>query len=51
MKQMLARPGRLLPDVIVVHTAGRPLRCPRIEVTDESETSFDVDGDLIVIEA
>jgi hypothetical protein len=35
MKQMLAQLAELQPDVVVVHTSGRTLRSPRIEMTDE----------------
>jgi hypothetical protein len=35
MRQALAQLAPLQPDTLVVHTGGRPLRLPRIEMTDE----------------
>lgn len=35
MKQALAQMGVTRPGVVVLHTGGRPLRFPRIEMTDE----------------
>lgn len=35
MRQVLAQIGVTQPGTVVVHTAGRPLRFPRIEMTDE----------------
>ncbi|HEY5922050.1 MAG TPA: hypothetical protein VIV11_10290 [Kofleriaceae bacterium] len=35
MKQALMQNGAFSPDTVVVHTWGRPLRSPRIEMTDE----------------
>jgi hypothetical protein len=35
MRQALAQLGALEPGTTVMHTAGRPLRLPRIEMTDE----------------
>jgi len=35
MRQALAQCGVTQPGTIVVHTAGRPLRFPRIEMTDK----------------
>lgn len=35
MKQALAQMGVAQPGTVVMHTGGRPLRFPRIEMTDE----------------
>lgn len=35
MRHALAQTGVTQPGTVVVHTAGRPLRFPRIEMTDE----------------
>ena len=35
MKQALAQIGVTQPGTVVMHTGGRPLRFPRIEMTDE----------------
>jgi len=35
MRQALAELGVTPPGAVVVHTGGRPLRFPRIELTDE----------------
>ena len=35
MRQLLAQIGTLQPDTVLVHTSGRPLTSPRIEMTDE----------------
>ena len=35
MKQVLTRIGTVQPAMIVVHTSGRPLQSPRLEMTDE----------------
>jgi len=35
MREALARIGVAQPGTVVVHTAGRPLRFPRIEMTNE----------------
>ncbi len=35
MKEMLARICTSQTDTVIVHTRGRPLRFPRIEMTDE----------------
>ena len=35
MRQALAQIGGTEPGTVVAHTAGRPLRFPRIEMTDE----------------
>ena len=35
MRHMLAQHGLAQPNTIVAHTSGRPLRSPRIEMTDE----------------
>jgi hypothetical protein len=35
MRRVLAEIGAPRPDMLVLHTWGRPLRFPRLEVTDE----------------
>jgi len=40
MRHLLAQVGVPLSETVVVHTAGRPTRTPRIELTDDGASSW-----------